>query len=307
MITIQELGLSIMSDSPNNLYIVGGSEYGIKEKYIDKLTKFYGKKEEYPDVATLIDFLSVKHIVPTPPALYVIRYDESFVSSINSEYAKKIRKLKIRGTIFCVYTEKKHIDKLDKFLPECTCVLEAVNPKFIEKYLHEDFPKLDDRSIKIATKYCSNYGHARALCRSMINSDPAVLAAMPEDRVARLLGCGNASTETDIQKAIACRNFSQACKLVESYEGDLNNLMYTILQTMIELEKVLSSKYSSSDLKDYAKFWKIEDVYNMFMNTYNELDKLRSNTSSDVQSSLIYLFGLFTFKDIPSLEVMDAD
>ena len=35
MLTIQELGLSIMGDSPKNFYVLGGSEFGIKEKYID--------------------------------------------------------------------------------------------------------------------------------------------------------------------------------------------------------------------------------------------------------------------------------
>ena len=36
MLTIQDLGLSIMGDTPKNLYILGGSEYGIKDKYIDE-------------------------------------------------------------------------------------------------------------------------------------------------------------------------------------------------------------------------------------------------------------------------------
>ena len=37
MLTIQEVGLSIMGDAPKNLYFLGGSEYGVKSKYIEFL------------------------------------------------------------------------------------------------------------------------------------------------------------------------------------------------------------------------------------------------------------------------------
>lgn len=296
-----------MSDSPKQLYIVGGSEYGVKDKYIATLTQFYGKKEEYPTVASLIDFLSVKHLVPVAPSLYVVRYDETFVASASAALAQKIKSLKFKGSIFCVYDDPKHITKLDKFFPGCTCTIEAVNPKFIEKYLHSDFPRLDDRSIKIATYCATSYGHARTICQSMSNAKPELLARMPEHELKKLFGCTDTSGESDIQRAIAARNFNAACKLLDKYEGNIDNLIYTLLQTMIEMEKVLTSKYANSELRDYAKVWKIEDVYHMFMHGYHELDKLRSNTSSDSKSSLIYLFGLLTFKDIPSVEVMDSD
>lgn len=307
MISIQELGLSIMSDSPKQLYVVGGSEYGIKDKYIDTLTKHYGKKEEYPNVSSLIDFLSVKHLVPVRPALYVIRYDETFVAAVSPALAQKIRSLKFNGSIFCIYEDPKHITKLDKYLTDCTCVVETVNPKFVERYLHSDFPHLDDRSIRIATQCASSYGHARTICKSMIHANPELLARMTEGQLKKLFGCEDVTGEVDIQLAIASRNFNTACRLLDKYEGNLDNLIYTILQTMIEMEKILTSKYSDSFLKEYAKAWKLEDVYYMFMNAYNELDKLRSNTSTDIRSSLIYLFALFTFKDIPSVEVMSSD
>ena len=295
-----------MSDKPKSFYVLGGSEYGVKDKYIDTLTTFYGRKEEYPSVSAVVDFLSVKHLIPVQPSLYVVRYDEAFVSGLSAELAHKINSMKINGTIVCIYTEPKHITKIDKFLPEHTCVIEPVNPKFIEKYLHSDFPHLDDRSIKIATQCSTSYGHARTICKSMIHADPTALAKMSESDLARLFGCGSTSCEADIQRAIAARNFISACNLLDAFEGDLDPLIYTLLQTMIEIEKILTSKYSDSPLKDYAKSWKLEDVYNLFMNGYAELDKLRSNTSTDLKSSLLYLFGLFTFKDIPSVEVMNA-
>lgn len=294
-----------MSDSPKKFYIIGGSEYGIKDKYIEKLVKFYGHKEEYPSVSALMDFLSVKHIVPIPPCVYLVRYDETFVSSISAAIVQKIKLLKFQGSVVCIYDEAKHITKLDKFMPDCTAIVEPVNLKFVENYLHSDFPNLDDRSIKIATKCSSSYGHARTICKSMSNADPTILARMSEKDLERLFGCSDISTESEFRKAIASRNFVSACKIIDNYEGSLDNVVYTVLQTMIEIEKVLTSKYASSDLRDYAKFWKLQDIYHMFMNAYGELDKLRSNTSTDVRCSLIYLFGLFTFKDIPSVEQLN--
>lgn len=306
MLSIQDLGLSIMSDSPKSLYIVGGQEYGVKDKYIDRLTAFYGRKEEYPTVEGLVNFLSVKHLIPLEPTLYIVRYDETFVSSVSSALVQKINKLKVNGTIFCIYSDKKSTDKLDKFFPDNVAVIEAVNPKFIEKYLHSDFPELSDRLIQIATKCCTNYGHARTICKSLVCADKSKIGSMTDSQISFLFGCSDSSLEADIQQAIAARNFPLAVSLVERYENDANNLVYTILQTMIDMEKILTSKYSDSPLKDYAKLWKLEDVYNMFMNTYAELQKLRSNTSTDIKSSLVYLFGLFTFRDIPSVEVMNS-
>lgn len=296
-----------MGDSPLPFYAIGGSEYGIKERYIDTLTNFYGKKEEYPSVSDLIDFLTVKHLIAVPPALYVVRYDEAFVSTLSASIVQKILSIKSKGTILCLYSDPKHIAKIDKFLPQYTAVIDTVSPKYIEKYLHNDFPKLDDRSIKIAATAASSYGHARTICRSMSMADPSSLARMAEAELLRLFGCGTSSDELDIQKAVASRNFVAASRLLDNYEGNLDNLIYTLLRTMIELEKVVTSKYSTSDLKDYGKFWKLEDIYHYYMNCYAELEKLRSNTSTNIKSSLIYLFGLFTFKDVPSVEVMSSD
>jgi len=296
-----------MSDSPKPFYVVGGSEYGVKDRYIDTLTKLYGRKEEYPSVSSLIDFLSVKHLIPLNPSLYVVRYDESFVSSISAAVVQKTKNLKFRGTVFCIYSDPKHVAKIDKFLPDCTAVVEPVDQKYIVKYLHSDFPKLDDRSIKVAATYATSYGHARTICKSLVNADPSILARMSEYQISKLVGCGDHSIESDIQKAVASRNFAQAVSLASRYEGELDTLLYTILQTMIELEKILSSKYSDSPLKDFAKLWKLEDIYWMFMNTYSELEKSRSNTSTNIESSLVYLFGLLPFQSIPSVEVMQSD
>lgn len=307
MISIQELGLSILSDSPNKFYVLGGTEYGVKDKYIDKLTEFYkGEKYEYPTVKDVIDMMSTRHLIPLKPALYVVRYDESFVSSLSDTVANKVKAAKIVGTLVCIYSDEKHLTRIDKFLPEFTGQIDSVNPKFIEKYLKQDFPKLDDRSIKLATKCASNYGHARTICKSLSNADKDIIAAMPDRELEYLFGCSNKSVESDVRIGVASRNFKYLHRVLSTYEGDKDGLYYVTLQTMIDMEKVLTSKYSDLDIKEYKKFWKLEDVYHMFMHTYNELSYSRSSlTSSSIESSLYFLFALLTFKDIPSTEVFN--
>ena len=305
MISVQELGLTILSDKPNQLYILGGAEYGVKDKYIDKLTALYGQKLEYPSVMSVIDMMRTRHLIPLKPTLYVVRYDETFVTSLTEAVAAKIKSTNICGTLVCIYSDPKQVAKLDKFLPEYTGSIDIVNPKFVEKYLHQDFPSLDDRSIKLATKCSDNYGHARTICKSLSVADVNVIAKMPDSALERLFGCSSAAIESDVRLGVASRNFKFLIKALERYEDDKESLYYTILQTMIDMEKLLTSKYLDIDIKEYKKFWKLEDVYYMFMNTYQELANSRSSqVSTDIDSSLTYLFALLTFKDIPSPEVL---
>lgn len=306
MISIQDLGTSILGEKPDKFYILGGTEFGVKDKYLSQLEAKYGSKYEYARVSEVIAMMGKKHLIPLEPALYIVRYDEEFVSTISQTVADNIRRTKIIGTLVCIYSDAKHITKLDKFLPEYVGIVESVNPKFVEKYLHSDFPKLDDRSIKIAVQASENYGHARNVCRSMMNADIAVLNSMSEQSLINLFGCKNLSSESALQQSIAARNFKAFCNALDDFSGELDTVPYIFLQTMIELEKTKSTKYSNSPIKDYAKYWTIEDIYYMFMNAYEELSKLRSNTSTNILSSLIYLAGLLTFKQIPSPEVMNG-
>ena len=80
--------------------------------------------------------------------------------------------------------------------------------------------------------------------------------------------------------------------------------MYTLLSTLLELEKIKCSKYSDSPLREYAEFWSLSDIYNMFCHTYEELKKTRSYSNADYKDHLIYLFGLLQYSAIPSLEDM---
>lgn len=306
MLSIQDLGMQIMGNKPKKFYVFGGSEFGIKEKYIEHLASFYGQKVEAEAAEPVIDLMTRKHLVPPTTALYVVRYDEQFISDLSEAYAAKILRANIYGTIVLLYENSKQVAKCDKFLPDNTADIGQVDRRFVIKYLHSDFPKLDDRSIEIAADNATSYGHARKMCSLLSYADPVKLAMLSESKVAELLGCSSSSTELQLQIGVASKNFGMLAHLIEKYPDDPDRIIYAILQTMIELDKIKSSKYSDSPLKEYARLWSPQDIYYMFMNGYDELQKLRSMSSYEVESSLIYLIGLLKFQPIPSPEVMSC-
>ena len=83
MLSIQEVGTEILTHNPRKLYIMVGQEYGIKTKYIDILAEHYGRKEECLSMSSIIDIMNTKHIIPLQPAVYVVRYDDSFITDLS--------------------------------------------------------------------------------------------------------------------------------------------------------------------------------------------------------------------------------
>ena len=108
MLSIQDVGLSVFSDTPKNFYIFGGAEYGIKDKYIDILVSKVGAKIEYDSVTDVIGLMSKNHIIPLQPQVYVVRYDKNFLSWLNKDNATRLMSLKIVGTLVLIYEDTKY-------------------------------------------------------------------------------------------------------------------------------------------------------------------------------------------------------
>lgn len=302
MLSIQELGLSIMSDSPKNLYILGGSEYGIKDKYIDILCSKIGPQIQYPDFLSVLDLMTGFRIIPLEPQVYIIRYDKSFFSKLSPVLVDKFNSLKIVGTIVLLYEDDADITKLDKYFPDNTAIINAIDAKHMTKYLSQDFPGLDPTTIKYAATRSCNYYQAKNICRCLnCIKDEIILS---EAQIASLFDLNTYKTEEDIQLAIASRNFRDYVLAIDSYDGDLTRILYTILRTMIELDKLMDNKYTDSPLKKYVSEWTRPDVYYMFNHTYRILQSLRQGVTANIEDILIYLGALFKFKRIPDLEVL---
>lgn len=302
MLSIQELGLSIMGDSPKNLYILGGSEFGIKEKYIDILVSKIGNRIEYSNVLELIASMEKKQLIPTPPAVYVIRYDKLFLSKLsdkNGELAQRVKKCKINGCIVLIYETDSDINKCDKYFPENTAIIAHVDAKFIIKYLKSDFPKLNDNYLKIAANISSDYYQAKNICRCLYSIQDRY--NLNEMQIKWLFGLDTTYSDNDIMLAIANKDFSSLVYMSEHYDGDAQNILYLMLRTMLELDKCLDNKYASSIVQKASKLWTRYDIYFYFNHVYNALKQLRLGYVADPSLYIIYLAAILRFNQIPNL------
>ena len=302
MLSIQDVGLSILGDSPKNLYILGGSEYGIKDKYIDILCSKVGPQIPYPDFMSVLNLMTGFHIIPLQPQVYVVRYDKTFFSKLNPEFVQRFNSLNIVGTIVLLYEDDSDISKLDKYFPDNTAIINVIDSNHMIKYLCSDFPDLDKNIIKYAATRSTNYYQAKNICRCLnCIKDEIVLT---ESQIISLFDLDNYRSNNDIQIAIASRNFRDYALAIDNYNGELTMILYQILKTMIELDKLMDNKYTDSPLKKYVNEWTRPDIYYMFNHTYNVLQSLRRGNNADIKDILIYLGSLFKFKRIPSLEAL---
>ena len=304
MLSIQQLGLEILNHTPRNFYVLGGSEYGIKARYIEELTKYYGQKIECNTVSEIIASSKIKQLIPLGPALYVVRYDEEFGSNISADLAEQIINLNISGTVVCLY-ETKYFSKIEKYLPDNSSFIEPINDNMIVKYLKSEFPNCSTHLISIAAKICRNYGHARNICMGMSSCNPSIIDDMSDNEICKLFGYVEDSGNKEMQIAIASRKFANVDKCISAYTETYDSAVYDFLSVAVELDKLFDKKHIESSLSEYANLWKRHDIYNLFMQAYNQLLLIRS-FSAEPQNCLTYLAGLLQFNNIPSVEEMEV-
>lgn len=303
MLSIQDAGLSIMGDSPKNFYVFGGVEHGIKEQYIDILTKKVGNKLESDSAVDIFTMMNKKHIIPLVPAVYVIRYDKAFLSKLNPQYAEEILNCKIVGTIVLIYEAEADIKKIDKYFPNNTVIINNIESKHICKYLRRDFPNLPDNYIQIAANHTSDYFQAKNICRCLNSIQGNI--SLTENNIMKLFGLDKLYSDKELAVAIASRNFNAIIHISEHYEGeDKNYILYQFLNCMLEMDKLLDNKYTSSPLKDYIRYWTRQDIYYMFNHTYNAISQLRAGYCTDIDLYIVYLSALLRFRSIPSMEAL---
>lgn len=303
MLTIQEVGTEIMQGTPRSFYVMTGSEYGIKRMYIQYLREHYHNYKEADTVDSVLTTMSTKHFVPLQPTVYVVRYDDSFIASMNDKTASRIQNTNIIGTIVCLYESAKHTTKVEKYLGDYTVHIESVNAQFIKKYLKKDFPDLEDTAIEAAVESCVDWYEAELMCRCMSLDKPEHRRSQTKQQLKIAFGKAQELDDKLIRPIIASKDFSKLMYVAEKKEGEEDSILYSILSTMLELEKITQNKYAESDLRPYLKNWKMKDIYNMFMQTYTQLKYLRS-ISPDPKNILMYLITLMQFSEIPAVEVL---
>lgn len=301
MRTIQEVGTEILTKNPKKFYVMVGTEYGIKKKYIKILEDFYGSLQEYPNVSSILELMSKRQLIPLQPSVYVVRYDEDFIAGLKEGLQKRIDSMKIVGTIVCIYDQPKHAAKLDKFLPDYTVSVDAVSHKFLNRYLHSDFPGLADNLIDLAVDIADDYNQAQNLCYCMSLLPAEDLVSVGNKHLSEIFGYKRVSEDEEIKKGIAAKNFKYLMNKLSTYQGSYDAIVYAIMNTMVELDKISANKHTESTIRQYLELWTGPDIYYMFVHAYNELKRMRSAASfADPEDSIVYLFSLLTFRRIPS-------
>lgn len=304
VLTIQQAGTEILGDNPKNMYFFGGEEYGIKCKYIEHLRDYYNQVQEMPTVSEVLDIFKRKQLFPLPPKLYIVRYDDTFLSDLNERTVKQISKLTIRGTIVCLYEAPKAVSKCNKYFPDNTVSFDNINPSFIVQYLTKDFPALSQKAITEAVRIHPDYMGAYNICIGLSVLDDRIVDGMTSAQADETFGYDPAATEIQLRQAFAAKNVYLCINLLDTYIGDKNQIFYTWLAAMLELEKLLVNPKQKSDLGSCAKHWDLLSVYNMFQNIYAELDTSRSVQSYNIDDRLLYLILLLQYNPVPERGAM---
>ena len=132
---------------------------------------------------------------------------------------------------------------------------------------------------------------------------PEVLYTFNDTQLKHLFGGANGSDGQSLKIGIASRNLEYVLSLLDEYLKSNDDILYIIMSTMIELEKIQVQPYTQSILTQYAKRWSREDIYNMFMQAYECVLKTRTISANTYDLS-IYLLSLMQFSQVPSVEVL---
>lgn len=300
MLSIQVAGTEILTGSPRKFYAFVGAEYGIKSDYLNILAAHYnGSVIAADSVDSVLSLMTTKRLIPLMPALYVVRYDEAFLSSLDTVYASKLLSCNMIGTLVCVYELPKHASKLDKFFPDNTVALDPIAKELQFKYIRKQVNNVPDNLIRLIIDHSSSYGFARMVCYNLDAADSAMYR-LSDPEILDCLSMQKPSTDALLRRGIASRNFKYLVSLLDKID-DLDNVFYLILSTLIELDKIQHNPRVDSDIRDMAPRWNHRSIYNMFTHTYQEILRIRTDTV-DSRSQLLYLFGLMQFENIPEWE-----
>lgn len=302
MRTIQDVGLEIFNHTPAKFYAFLGPEYGIKCRYLDMIAETYkGSVVEADSVQSVISMMKTKHIVPLQPSLYIVRYDETYLSSLDNASFMKLKDIKMIGTLVMIYQTEKQCSKVEKYLSDISVYVGNVDIKFVEKYLKQDFPNLDSRLVKLAAYCGTDYGHAKNIGGCMNSVPSNEFMSYQDSDICKLFGKVDEVDDKVLQIHIAARDVNFLMSNINKFLENTDNTIYTLMSTMVEFDKIWGNKYSDSPIKKYQKVWSREDVYYMFMHGYHQL-RLRRSISVDNENQLITLFSLLSFSPIPSIE-----
>lgn len=301
---IQDAGKQILSKNPGKIYIFCGDDYGIKNKYIRILKSIYKVSIECDTVEDVLKRSKTKSLLPEPQKLYIVRYDDGFLNSLNDDSMAELSNVSIHGTLVCIYQSDKATAKCMKYLSDFAVEINRVNKNLVYKYILSDFPDLPESILQTVATYTYDYSTAYHVCTCI--SKCSMISQLDSDTIQQIFHCQKTADDLELRTAIASRNFRYIMQLIDTYQGDLNQVFYMMLSTMLELDKLHKNKFYKSHYRKYADRWTDLDIYNMFTSVYYKLSDLRTDNIY-IYDTLVYLIALTQFECIPNTNLLSCE
>lgn len=303
MITVQQFGTEVSQRNLRQFYIFCGSEYGVKARYLDIISDIYNHNRiEVETVERALQMMSVKSLISKPKTLYIIRYDDDFVKSIDKH--KDISSYNINGTIVLVTESEQQSFRCDKFMPDNTVIFDPVDRRFVKKYLIHDYPDIDDFLIDYILNFETSYIKAQNVCDSLNTVDKPIRNTMSQDEISCTFGSTQSISADAIKVGIAARDPKYCLNVLSRYDGTSDSVAYAILNVLLEIEKCITYNWKcSSPYQKYRSVWSINDVHSMFSSVYELIKKSRQSGSFDLMSSLECVICLMSYSPMPKFSV----
>lgn len=299
MITLQQLVQDIQSKQLRKFYVFTGTEYGIKTEYVNLLKSCFTSAKEVDTAASVISASKQRSLFKVDPKLFIVRYDTQFLSDLNAGYARTVLNAHINGTLLLIYEDDKAETKCDKFFPDNVVHIPLISKNKIAEHLQKLYSTLPTHVLKDVAIIADNYGEALSICKNLSYLEPEKTAALTQKDIQFLAGKEDEAS-ADIKLVIASKNYKLLFTMLSKL--DPVQLLQSVLSTMIDLERAKTTSYKG----DYASVinkWKLEDIYNLFMITFDMLNhtRLDYNNVDDAASTIIELLG---WQHIPSPTVL---
>lgn len=275
--------------SQNNLrplYILCGPEYYVKAKYIQILSDYYnGEVYTFDSVQEVKKQFRRKSLLDARSGLYIVRYDEGFISNI-SEFSLNDISSKTTTTIILFDDEKSYKKCLEKF-EDNTVFINLLSPTIRHKHLKEEFPDLP--CIKEVISNTSDTMSAYNSCKSLYNT--------LDENFSKVIY--NPKKSYNIQVLIASRQIDKILEL--SKNVDLDNIIYVSMETMMTLQDLMCNKYKSNDLRKYLSFWDNKSLETFYINCYMVLYNLRKGEIKKSTEVAVLLFSTLCLSTVVRL------
>lgn len=298
MKSIQDVGIEILENNPAKFYVFVNADYGIQEKYIDHLNKFYGNTFLYDSYELFLGSKKIKSLIPQKESLYVIRYDHDFIKNLNARTENSINKLNIHGTLVMIYSNK-DASKLNKYLSSYTTIFDPVSKNTIIKYLKQDYSMIPDTILQLVAKYCIDYGHAIRVCESIKSVGIHEFSNINQSEFLEMFFLHSSNMQNMLRLSIIRREYSMIQAICNTID-DKYKIFYEILNSMVELDRIIKDSKYDSPYRSYINLWSMDDIYTMYCNTYEYLKKSRQS-NVDISVLLDTLMMIIQISPIPKL------